>query len=71
MATVGIVFLPGMMTGQIIGGSSPLTAIEYQIAIMISIYVTTLVNVLLGILIMMYRGFDEYGIFRKDMLKVE
>jgi putative ABC transport system permease protein len=71
MATVGIVFLPGMMTGQIIGGSSPLIAIEYQIAIMIAIYVTTLVNVLLGILIMMHRGFDEYGIFRKDMLKVK
>jgi putative ABC transport system permease protein len=59
------------MTGQIIGGSSPLIAIEYQIAIMIAIYVTTLVNVLLGILIMMHRGFDEYGIFRKDMLKVK
>ncbi|MDK2832812.1 MAG: UDP-glucose/iron transport system permease protein [Methanolobus sp.] len=71
MATIGIVFLPGMMTGQILGGSSPLTAIEYQIAIMIAIYVTTVMNVLLGILILMYRGFDEYGIFRKSMLKTE
>jgi putative ABC transport system permease protein len=60
-----------MMTGQILGGSSPLTAIEYQIAIMIAIYVTTVMNVLLGILILMYRGFDEYGIFRKSMLKTE
>ncbi len=69
MATVGIVFLPGMMTGQIIGGSSPLTAIEYQIAIMIAIYVSTVMNVMFGVIILMHRGFDEYGMFRKDMLK--
>ncbi|WP_406656777.1 ABC transporter permease [Methanolobus sp. ZRKC2] len=70
MATIGIVFLPGMMTGQILGGSSPLVAVEYQIAIMIAIYVTTVMNVVLGILILMLRGFDEYGMFKKDMFKV-
>ncbi|TGC10621.1 ABC transporter permease [Methanolobus halotolerans] len=70
MATIGIVFLPGMMTGQILGGSSPLVAIEYQIAIMVAIYVTTVMNVVLAILILMYRGFDEYGMFRKSMLKI-
>ncbi len=69
MATIGIVFLPGMMTGQILGGSSPLTAIEYQIAIMVAIYVTTVINVLMGLIILMYRGFDEYGMFRKNLLK--
>ncbi|MBN2111440.1 MAG: ABC transporter permease [Methanosarcinaceae archaeon] len=71
MATIGIVFLPGMMTGQILGGSSPLLAIEYQITIMIAIYVTTVMNVVLGILILMYRGFDEYGMFKRSMLKKE
>lgn len=30
MATVGIVSLPGMMTGQMISGGSPLTAIRYR-----------------------------------------
>jgi ABC-type uncharacterized transport system, permease component len=69
MATIGIVFLPGMMTGQILAGASPLVAIEYQIAIMIAIYVTTMVNVFLGIIVLMHRGFDEYGMFRKYMLK--
>jgi putative ABC transport system permease protein len=34
---MGIVFLPGMMTGQILSGVSPVTAIEYQIAIMLGI----------------------------------
>lgn len=37
MMGMGIVFLPGMMTGQILSGSSPLTAITYQIAIMLGI----------------------------------
>jgi len=37
MTGMGIVFLPGMMTGQIIGGSSPLLAIKYQIAIILAI----------------------------------
>jgi putative ABC transport system permease protein len=37
MVGMGIVFLPGMMTGQILSGVSPVTAIEYQIAIMLGI----------------------------------
>ncbi len=37
MLGMGIIFLPGMMTGQILAGASPLTAIEYQIAIMMGI----------------------------------
>ncbi|MFZ5946243.1 MAG: ABC transporter permease [Bacillota bacterium] len=37
MVGMGIVFLPGMMTGQILSGTSPLIAIEYQIAIMLGI----------------------------------
>ncbi|MFB0918553.1 MAG: ABC transporter permease [Clostridiaceae bacterium] len=37
MIGMGIVSLPGMMTGQILSGTLPTTAILYQIAIMISI----------------------------------
>lgn len=37
MLGMGIVFLPGMMTGQILAGLSPLLAIEYQLAIMLGI----------------------------------
>src|SRR6266850_4505659 len=33
LMVVGIVTLPGMMTGQILAGSSPLTAIRYQIVV--------------------------------------
>jgi len=34
MAAAGIVSLPGMMTGQILGGSPPMEAVKYQILIM-------------------------------------
>ncbi len=37
MLGTGIVFLPGMMTGQILAGSDPRVAIMYQIAILIAI----------------------------------
>ncbi|CCQ97201.1 ABC transporter protein [[Clostridium] ultunense Esp] len=37
MVGMGIVSLPGMMTGQILSGTLPTTAILYQIAIMIAI----------------------------------
>ena len=37
MLGMGIVFLPGMMTGQMLAGTLPTTAILYQIAIMIAI----------------------------------
>lgn len=37
MSGIGIVSLPGMMTGQILSGINPLIAVKYQIAIMIAI----------------------------------
>lgn len=37
MLGMGIISLPGMMTGQILAGTLPMTAILYQIAIMIAV----------------------------------
>ena len=37
MAAMGIVSLPGMMTGQILSGTDPIVAVRYQIAIMCAI----------------------------------
>ena len=37
MLGMGIISLPGMMTGQILSGTAPMTAILYQIAILIAI----------------------------------
>jgi putative ABC transport system permease protein len=60
-ANIGLVFLPGMMTGQILGGSEPMTAIEYQIAIILAIFVTTELASLLAIRFSMIRGFGDLG----------
>jgi len=49
MATIGLVSLPGMMTGQILSGSSPMIAIKYQIMIMLAIFSGTVLSVYLGI----------------------
>ena len=40
MFAVGIVALPGMMTGQILGGVSPLIAVRYQIMVMCMMFGT-------------------------------
>ena len=37
MLGMGIIFLPGMMTGQILSGVIPTTAILYQITVMLGI----------------------------------
>ncbi len=37
---MGIVFLPGMMTGQILSGANPIEAVNYQIMIVIAISTT-------------------------------
>ncbi|WP_343252670.1 ABC transporter permease [Ligaoa zhengdingensis] len=47
MLTMGIVSLPGMMTGQILSGTFPLTAIKYQIGIMLAILGSTALAVVL------------------------
>ena len=51
MLGMGIIFLPGMMTGQIISGISPLIAIEYQIAILIGILGSVSLTVVLFIML--------------------
>jgi putative ABC transport system permease protein len=45
MLGMGIVSLPGMMTGQILSGTNPTTAILYQIAIMIAICAASCLSV--------------------------
>ena len=47
MMTMGIVSLPGMMTGQMLSGTFPLTAIKYQIGIMLAILGCTAITVVI------------------------
>ncbi len=67
MATMGIVALPGMMTGVILGGASPEVAIKYQIMIMIAIVVSTVMSVVLTVLMTLRVCFNKYGVLRQDV----
>lgn len=61
VATMGIVSLPGMMTGQILGGSSPAVAIAYQIMIMIAIFTAATVSAFLAVHFSRSVAFDACG----------
>lgn len=67
MATIGLVSLPGMMTGQILGGSFPIVAIKYQIAIMIAIFTSSSIATLLNILLSTQFTFNEYDMLREEI----
>jgi putative ABC transport system permease protein len=69
MATIGLVSLPGMMTGVILGGADPMTAIKYQIAIMIAIFTGTSITVYLAIGLTARIGFDAYGMLKREIFR--
>jgi putative ABC transport system permease protein len=69
MATIGLVALPGMMTGVILAGADPLTAIKYQIAIMIAIFSGTAVTVFLAIWLTAKSSFNAYGILDRSVFR--
>ena len=67
MATLGIVSLPGMMTGQILGGALPLTAAKYQIAIMIAIYLSMLCAIGFNLRLSLMSAFNPSGLLKDDV----
>jgi len=69
MATIGLVALPGMMTGVILAGADPLTAIKYQIIIMIAILSGTAITVFLAIWLTARRSFNAYGILDQSIFR--
>lgn len=69
MATIGLVSLPGMMTGQILSGSSPLIAIKYQIMIMLAIFSGTILSVYLGIKLSNRSVFFDNDVLDSSILK--
>ena len=61
MSVMGLISLPGMMTGQLLGGSAPAIAIKYQIMIMIAIFVGCSLNLFISIIVSRKFAFDEYA----------
>jgi len=66
-AIMGLISLPGMMTGQILGGSSPNVAIKYQIMLLITIFSSGILTVLLTINISNLFVFDKYDNLKNDL----
>lgn len=68
MVVMGIVSLPGMMTGQILAGAPPATAVRYQVVIMFVIASATALGIL-GMVLLSFRAlFDERDRLRLDRL---
>lgn len=69
MSVAGLVSLPGMMTGQILGGSPPLEAAKYQILILLLIAFGTGLGSIAAVYIGSFRLFDERHRLRLDRLR--
>lgn len=65
-ATIGLVALPGVMTGVILGGGDPMVAIKYQIAIMIAIFTGSAITVVMAIYLTVRRNFSPGGVLNRD-----
>ena len=69
ISTIGLVSLPGMMTGVILGGGNPMTAIKYQIAIMIAIFSGTALTVILAIHLTAFNNFTPRGTLDRGLFQ--
>jgi putative ABC transport system permease protein len=74
MMVVGIVSLPGMMTGQLLAGTSPVEAVKYQIVIMFLIASGTALGTVSVILLSFGRLFSQdhqflYALLARDSKK--
>lgn len=68
LMAVGLVTLPGMMTGQILSGSDPLMAVRYQIVVMMMITAAAAIGCLLLILLSYRRLFNSEGALLPELL---
>jgi len=69
MSVIGLISLPGMMTGQILGGSSPVVAIKYQILIMVAVFAGSTLNLLISIILSNRFVFDAFGRIKPNIFK--
>jgi putative ABC transport system permease protein len=63
MAAVGIVFIPGMMTGQILAGVDPVAATGYQIVVMLMVAAATALGSIAAVMLSYHRRFTADGVY--------
>ena len=69
MTTMGLVSLPGMMTGQILGGSEPWVAVKYQIAIMIAIFTSSTLAMIVNLRLSTNIAFTEFDVLNEELIR--
>lgn len=69
MMIVGLVSLPGMMTGQLLSGMDPVQAVRYQIVIMFLIAGTTALGTVIVVYLSMLRLFAPNHRFKRELLR--
>ena len=69
MTVVGIVSLPGMMTGQILAGSDPMEAVGYQLVVMFMIAASTSLGGIAVALLTYRRMFDSDHRLRPERIR--
>lgn len=64
MSAVGLVMIPGMMTGQLLAGAEPIQAAKYQIIVMLMISAATALGSMVSVYLVYKRAFDSEWRFR-------
>lgn len=70
MMVVGLVSLPGMMTGQLLAGASPVEAVKYQIMIMFLIAAGTALGTICVVLLSYTRLFNSRHQFLYEQIRL-
>jgi putative ABC transport system permease protein len=68
MMVTGIVSLPGMMTGQLLSGVSPIEAVKYQMVILFLIASGTALGTVSVVLLSFRRLFNRHHQFESRLL---
>lgn len=71
MSAAGLVFIPGMMTGQLMAGADPIEAAKYQALIMFMIAGGTALGTTLAVFLGVYRITDERHRLRLERLSIK
>jgi putative ABC transport system permease protein len=67
LLVVGLVSLPGMMTGQILAGAEPMTAVRYQIVVMLMITAAVTIGSLIVVGLCFRRCFTADQALRREL----
>ena len=70
LAAAGIVFIPGMMAGQILAGTDPLVAAPYQIVVMIMVATADVLGSMATVLLAYRKRFTAEGVFEERGFRV-